>query len=110
MNILGLIEMRPFDGSPAFVCLRIDNNGHLFDLPIDQSQLQIILQNQSTTQNNQYEEESFEEEVEEGVDTFLNASEPLFNPSVQEEDPIRLNKITMGQPMEDYDSWEDDAL
>ena len=47
MNILGLIDIHPFDGTEAFTCLRIDNNGHVFDLPIDGDQLQIVLNNAS---------------------------------------------------------------
>ena len=50
MNILGLIDIHPFDGTAAFTCLRIDNHGHIFDLPIDADQLQILLTNASTSE------------------------------------------------------------
>lgn len=64
MNILGLIDIHPFDGTEAFTCLRIDNNGHIFDLPIDQEQLEIILNNAATKVAVQEEpEETSEEEI-----------------------------------------------
>lgn len=59
MNILGLIDIHPFDGTEAFTCLRIDNNGHIFDLPIDADQLQIVLNNanmETSTEEPQYED------------------------------------------------------
>ena len=61
MNILGLIEMRPFDGTDPFVCLRVDGPLGLFDLPITEDQLRIMLNNQGDA----YEEESDEKDMEE---------------------------------------------
>ena len=61
MNIIGLIEMHPFDGNDPFVCLRVQNRaGAMFDLPINEEQLQIIVANQPV--NSAPEEHSEEEE------------------------------------------------
>lgn len=104
MNILGLIEMTPFDGSGPIVCLRIQNNEHMFDLPIDEQQLTIILSNMGQEFPQEFEPEEQEEEYEEQQYTHS----PVAQRAANDEGPIRLNSshFTMGESMWD----EDDEL
>ena len=58
MIILGLIEMRPFDGTDPFVCLRVSNETGVFDLPITREQLDIIVANLPESHESASEEDS----------------------------------------------------
>ena len=106
MNIIGLIEMHPFDGSDQFICLRINNGaGSLFDLPITNEQLQIVVANmnqqpqEDTQQNNDEAEELAQQTYEPSNSSFIPRQEP------DGEEPIflRANPYTMGQA-----AWDED--
>jgi hypothetical protein len=45
MKIIALLDVTPFDGTDPILCLRIQSDTHIFDLPIDTNQLDIILSN-----------------------------------------------------------------
>lgn len=45
MRAVGLVEIRPFDGSPGFVAIRfLTENDNIFDLPVTDEQLTMILE------------------------------------------------------------------
>ena len=102
MNIIGLIEMHPFDGTDAFICLRVDNGaGGLFDLPITQDQLSIVTSNM-TTQSSSVASEETEAETDIYAD-YEPGNNAFSNP---DDSPLVLNSdtYTMGaQPMWDED-------
>jgi len=45
MKIIALLEVTPFDGSDPILCIRIEAQHGLFDLPITEEQLTILLNN-----------------------------------------------------------------
>lgn len=103
MNIIGLIEMHPFDGTDAFICLRVANQmGGVFDLPITQEQLSIVINNLPKAD----EEDASQEAVQEPAVPYepTNAS---FKPPNTDEGPMVLDTAMyqMGQT-----NWEDDDL
>ena len=99
MNILGLIEMHPFDGTEAFICLRIQNNhGVLFDLPITPDQLDIVASNSEPSAPKQEPDEQ----------SYEPAAENMFSAANTEDDTLVIepSHYTMGQSSpqdEDYD-------
>ena len=95
MQILGLIEVHPFDGTEGFVCLRIDNNGNLFDLPIDQEQLEIIVTNTQSTAPEEEEEDPESEEVFNENQEF--APSPINQPQ-SNEDVLYLENARSNYP------------
>lgn len=113
MNILGLIEMHPFDGSDPFICLRIDNNGHMFDLPINEEQLEILVTNKHVDSAVAPTED---EEEREGASTNLDflvendeyAPSPIIpksddNVMYIHKDPEEYAEYSLGETM-----WDDD--
>lgn len=114
MKILALIDLKPFDGTPAFTCLRIDHNGHLFDLPIDDEQLHIIRANTQVEHEDEEVEEHFL--VNTPQDTPPQES-PQFKPSHiknpyedDDDEVVMVNgaPFAMGQSFSDW--GEDDEL
>lgn len=112
MKILGLIEVHPFDGTEGFVCLRIDNNGNMFDLPIDREQLDIIVTNTQGTPTEQDDQE-YEDEEEE---VFTREQEeytpsPIKRP-VSDENTLYINAHPQQQDYAEYamgeSLWDDD--
>lgn len=71
MKIIALLEVTPFDGSEPILCIRIEAPHGLFDLPITEEQLAILLNNMggssepappsSTSKQIQEDEDSSEE-------------------------------------------------
>ena len=107
MNILGLIEIRPFDGTDPFVCLRITGPLGMFDLPITGDQLEIVMSNYS---NQDVEPEEDSEDISE-QDPIDYAPSPI-RPSSPPKDPnifttTNSAEFSMGQPSS---MWEDDDL
>ena len=102
MNILGLIEMHPFDGTEPFICLRINNQGTLFDLPITQEQLNIVTANVVNNAPPTVEEDSVSDEPDHPYEP-TNAS---FTPNTRDDDAIVLNAnvYAMGAGSE----WDED--
>ena len=94
MQILGLIEVHPFDGTEGFVCLRIDNHGTLFDLPIDQEQLEIIVSNTQNRESND-EIESEDQEVFNKEEEF--SPSPINQPQ-SNEDVLYLENARSNYP------------
>ena len=92
--------MRPFDGTSPFICLRIDNNGHLFDLPIDTNQLDIIVANSGNLIDSPPEPDPIDDNV------------PIQRPTPPGgDDRMVVNNpasFTMGQTFEEWS--EDDDL
>ena len=106
MNIIGLIEMHPFDNTDAFTCLRVVNSsGKMFDLPITQEQLEIIVNNLPLPNEDAEEKEAFSEEHELQNAEPLTYSRSSVRPPPQEP-PIVLNTnhYSMGQAM----GWDED--
>ena len=107
MKILGLIEIRPFDGTDPFVCLRVNNQGNMFDLPITAEQLNIVLSNLGV----EAPEEESEEEVEEEQELYVRSPiNPPQNNSWSEEGKPHLivNSAPFSMGHQEYD--EDDDL
>lgn len=107
MNIMGLIEIRPFDGTDPFVCLRVNGPMGMFDLPITGDQLQIIMSNYPN-QNDDYEEESEEPESE---DTGMYTPSPVIPKQPTQDSNVftvqNSAEFSMGQSSS---MWEDDDL
>ena len=97
MNILGLIEMHPFDGTDPFICLRIKGPTGLFDLPITTEQLAVVMRNTEATIP-----DTAEDRVEE-------QPEPVtYQNSNTAEDPIVINSNMYSMGSSTWD--EDDDL
>ena len=47
IEVLGLIEIHPFDGSDSLVAMRLSRkvDGYLFDLPVSGEQVELLLAN-----------------------------------------------------------------
>lgn len=107
MNILGLIEMHPFDGTQAFICLRIQGPNGLFDFPITTDQLELLTANMATPEIQEEEEDSYDDE--EYREYSHGQYEPTNSSFVQPNDddsPIVLpqQQYAMGH----RSSWDED--
>ena len=113
MNIIGLLEMHPFDGTAPFLCLRVKNmSGVVFDLPITPEQLEIITSNMGETpQTSPPETNSSEYDNEE--DDLVNLSDyntsPIFpQTTTQDEQPIVLNTSMYSMGDTTNNNWDED--
>jgi hypothetical protein len=63
MRAVGLIEVRPFDGSSGFVAIRfLTENDEIFDLPVNDEQLTLVLSYMPSIAEEVPEQEVEEEE------------------------------------------------
>ena len=108
MNVVALIEMHPFDGSEPFTCLRLEKNGHLFDLPITPEQLSIVVANtkhadnvpgSTSTEAQNYDEDSVDEPVE--SETYAYETSPINQPP--SDFGSNRSEYSMGTMFEDDD-------
>lgn len=49
MKILGLVDIHPFSDTDAFTCMRVENNGDIFDVPLQEHQIDILIANYKKT-------------------------------------------------------------
>lgn len=112
MNILGLIEMHPFDGSDPFICLRIDNNGHMFDLPINEEQLEILVTNKHVDPTVAPPETTEQEDDTDNLGFLVENDEYVPSPVIPKsddnvmyihKDPEEYAEYSLGETM-----WDDD--
>ena len=109
MKILGLIEIRPFDGTDPFVCLRVDNNGNMFDLPITSEQLNIVLSNLAAEDSvEEYEEESMDDEEMFTPSPVNEPQQPQQPWSPDSKPHLIVNSAPFSMGHQEYD--EDDDL
>ena len=101
MRAIGLIEVRPFDGTDGHVSLRFQNSsGSVFDLPISDGQIELII-------NELQKDEHFPvPDEEEDIEDFEEPSTLTTSYEAAQErvDPSFL----MGSSYDEYS--EDDAL
>lgn len=107
MNIIGLIEMHPFDGAEAFMCLRVVNaSGSLFDLPINEEQLTIIMNNMPSDNKGTEEAHNTTSNNQE-VTNIENYQRSPTRPEQEDALVLDTSHYSMGQAM----GWaEDDDL
>jgi hypothetical protein len=114
MNILGLIEMHPFDGSDAFICLRIQNNaGNLFDFPITEEQLRILTDNMASPVASKAEPAGTEDysKYEPTASSFSPKKQPREREDDDDDDDVLVLNANRQYSMGHNTSWDmDDDL